>query len=167
MEIGDSMDNNTSDASPGGALLTATDAINAMQCDTVPKGSLMNEQISSSILSSETLPRSGIPENNITFGSSETTPVPTAMSQYSPPKSVTSACKTMTDNDAFDSSLLHQFSCLGTRDHDDLIEQFHILMNNQMSKDAARFFLEMSNWYVYYTDHIISTNLTLLMYCVV
>lgn len=46
----------------------------------------------------------------------------------------------------FDSLLLQQFSCLGTRDHEDLIEQFHSLMNNQMNKDAARFFLEMSNW---------------------
>lgn len=46
----------------------------------------------------------------------------------------------------FDSLLLQQFSCLGTRDHDDLVEQFHSLMNNQMNRDAARFFLEMSNW---------------------
>lgn len=51
-----------------------------------------------------------------------------------------------TDNIDFDSLLLQQFSCLGTRDHEDLIEQFHSLMNNQMNKDAARFFLEMSNW---------------------
>lgn len=50
------------------------------------------------------------------------------------------------DNIDFDSLLLQQFSCLGTRDHEDLIEQFHSLMNNQMNKDAARFFLEMSNW---------------------
>lgn len=45
-----------------------------------------------------------------------------------------------------DSCLLQQFSCLGTTDHEDLINQFQTLMNNQMNKESARFFLEMSNW---------------------
>lgn len=62
-----------------------------------------------------------------------------------PPQSYDKARSTAADID-FDSLLLQQFSCLGTRDHEDLIEQFHSLMNNQMNKDAARFFLEMSNW---------------------
>ncbi|XP_055371320.1 protein ILRUN [Condylostylus longicornis] len=45
-----------------------------------------------------------------------------------------------------DSLLLQQFSCLGTTDHEDLINQLQSLMNNQCNKDTARFFLEMSNW---------------------
>lgn len=147
MEIGDGMDNNITEVSPGDALVMAIDAPIAMQCDTVPKRSMMNDHSSSCDLPSDILPCSGVPTNDITFTSRETSPVPAAMSQCSPLKNATSACKTMSDSDSFDSSLLHQFSCLGTRDHDDLIEQFHILMNNQMSKDAARFFLEMSNWY--------------------
>ncbi|XP_023291441.2 protein ILRUN isoform X2 [Lucilia cuprina] len=62
-----------------------------------------------------------------------------------PPQNYDKARSNAADID-FDSLLLQQFSCLGTRDHEDLIEQFHSLMNNQMNKDAARFFLEMSNW---------------------
>lgn len=45
-----------------------------------------------------------------------------------------------------DSLLLQKFSCLGTTDHDDLIKQFQIIMNNQINSETARFFLEMSNW---------------------
>ncbi|XP_075158636.1 protein ILRUN [Haematobia irritans] len=65
-------------------------------------------------------------------------PLPAPPQSYDKARSTTSV--------DFDSLLLQQFSCLGTRDHEDLIEQFHSLMNNQMNKDAARFFLEMSNW---------------------
>ncbi|KAH8356157.1 uncharacterized protein C6orf106 homolog [Drosophila serrata] len=45
-----------------------------------------------------------------------------------------------------DSILLQQFSCMGTTDHEDLISQFQSLMNNQMNRESARFYLEMSNW---------------------
>lgn len=45
-----------------------------------------------------------------------------------------------------DSLLLQQFSCMGTTDHEDLISQFQSLMNNQMNRESARFYLEMSNW---------------------
>lgn len=45
-----------------------------------------------------------------------------------------------------DSLLLQKFNCLGTTDHDDLIKQFQIIMNNQINSETARFFLEMSNW---------------------
>lgn len=45
-----------------------------------------------------------------------------------------------------DSQLLQQFSCMGTTDHEDLISQFQSLMNNQMNRESARFYLEMSNW---------------------
>ncbi|XP_053950042.1 protein ILRUN [Anastrepha ludens] len=45
-----------------------------------------------------------------------------------------------------DSLLLQQFSCLGTTDHEDLVKQFQSLMNNQVDQDAAKFYLEMSNW---------------------
>lgn len=48
-----------------------------------------------------------------------------------------------------DSLLLQKFSCLGTTDHDDLIKQFQIIMNNQINSETARFFLEMSNWWVF------------------
>ncbi|KAH8420181.1 hypothetical protein KR009_006866 [Drosophila setifemur] len=45
-----------------------------------------------------------------------------------------------------DSLLLQQFSCMGTTDHEDLISQFQSLMNNQMNRESAKFYLEMSNW---------------------
>ncbi|EDV92407.1 uncharacterized protein LOC6565585 [Drosophila grimshawi] len=45
-----------------------------------------------------------------------------------------------------DALLLQQFSCMGTTDHEDLISQFQSLMNNQMNRESARFYLEMSNW---------------------
>lgn len=45
-----------------------------------------------------------------------------------------------------DSSLLQQFSCLGTTDHEDLITELVKIMNNQISRENAKFFLEMSNW---------------------
>lgn len=45
-----------------------------------------------------------------------------------------------------DSNLLRQFSCLGTTDHEDLINDLQRLFDNQLNKESARFFLEMSNW---------------------
>ncbi|XP_016936716.2 uncharacterized protein [Drosophila suzukii] len=58
-----------------------------------------------------------------------------------------SAIKGLPTNDFdIDSLLLQQFSCMGTTDHEDLISQFQSLMNNQMNRESARFYLEMSNW---------------------
>ncbi|KAH8274187.1 hypothetical protein KR018_001599 [Drosophila ironensis] len=57
------------------------------------------------------------------------------------------AIKGLPTNDCdIDSILLQQFSCMGTTDHEDLISQFQSLMNNQMNRESARFYLEMSNW---------------------
>lgn len=132
MEIGDGMDNNSSNSSPSQALVVApTELASEIQCDNLLKRSLIEEQSSPSLFSDTRLQHSEVYENALS----------------SSHKNISAACKTTSDVDLLDSSLLHQFSCMGTRDHDDLIEQFNSLMNNQMSKDAARFFLEMSNWY--------------------
>lgn len=47
-----------------------------------------------------------------------------------------------------DTSFLQQFSCLGTTDHEDLINQLLQLVSNQMNYTTARFFLDMNNWLV-------------------
>ncbi|XP_017106411.1 protein ILRUN [Drosophila bipectinata] len=61
--------------------------------------------------------------------------------------SAPAAIKGLPTNDFdIDSLLLQQFSCMGTTDHEDLISQFQSLMNNQMNRESARFYLEMSNW---------------------
>lgn len=51
------------------------------------------------------------------------------------------------DND-IDGILLQQFSCLGTRDKDELIKQFQKLLGNQLNATDCAFFLDMNNWYV-------------------
>lgn len=46
-----------------------------------------------------------------------------------------------------ESSLLQQFSCLGTQDKDVLINQFQKLLSpNQLSAEGCAFFLDMNNW---------------------
>ncbi|XP_017036902.1 protein ILRUN [Drosophila kikkawai] len=69
---------------------------------------------------------------------------PTATTAASAPAAPIKALPT-NDFD-IDSILLQQFSCMGTTDHEDLISQFQSLMNNQMNRESARFYLEMSNW---------------------
>lgn len=50
------------------------------------------------------------------------------------------------DND-FDQHLLHQFSCLGTTDKDDLVKQLQrLLAGSQLNEATATFFLDMNNW---------------------
>lgn len=49
------------------------------------------------------------------------------------------------DND-IDSTLLQQFSCLGTTDRDVLINQFQKLLGNQLNATDCAFFLDMNNW---------------------
>ncbi|KAH8342252.1 hypothetical protein KR059_011911 [Drosophila kikkawai] len=69
---------------------------------------------------------------------------PTATTAASAPAA---PIKSLPTNDFdIDSILLQQFSCMGTTDHEDLISQFQSLMNNQMNRESARFYLEMSNW---------------------
>lgn len=45
--------------------------------------------------------------------------------------------------------LLHQFSRMGTTDHDELVNQLQKVLGNQLNYNTARFFLDMNNWYVW------------------
>lgn len=47
-------------------------------------------------------------------------------------------------------SLLHQFSCMGTTDKDELIKQLQKLLGSpsHLNYSTAEFFLDMNNWYV-------------------
>ncbi|XP_034184793.1 protein ILRUN [Osmia lignaria lignaria] len=50
------------------------------------------------------------------------------------------------DND-LDQHLLHQFSCLGTTDKEDLVKQLQrLLPGSQLNETTATFFLDMNNW---------------------
>lgn len=42
--------------------------------------------------------------------------------------------------------LLHQFSRMGTTDHDELVGQLQKVLGNQLNYTTARFFLDMNNW---------------------
>lgn len=44
--------------------------------------------------------------------------------------------------------LLHQFSRMGTTDHDELVNQLQKVLGNQLNYNTARFFLDMNNWFV-------------------
>ncbi|KAH8287663.1 hypothetical protein KR054_011318 [Drosophila jambulina] len=75
---------------------------------------------------------------------SNSNPNPTATTAAAAPAA---SIKGLPTNDFdIDSILLQQFSCMGTTDHEDLISQFQSLMNNQMNRESAKFYLEMSNW---------------------
>lgn len=43
-------------------------------------------------------------------------------------------------------SLLQQFSCMGTTDHDELVQQLQKLLGPQLNYSTAVFFLDMNNW---------------------
>lgn len=46
-----------------------------------------------------------------------------------------------------DQNLLHQFSCMGTSDKDDLVKQLlRLLAGSQLNETTATFFLDMNNW---------------------
>ncbi|KAJ9584172.1 hypothetical protein L9F63_021469 [Diploptera punctata] len=49
------------------------------------------------------------------------------------------------DNEV-DQTLLQQFSCMGTTDKDELINQLQILVGHNLNEAAAAFFLDMNNW---------------------
>lgn len=50
------------------------------------------------------------------------------------------------DNE-LDQHLLHQFSCLGTTDKDDLVKQLQrLLAGSHLNEATATFFLDMNNW---------------------
>lgn len=46
----------------------------------------------------------------------------------------------------FEQLLLHQFSRMGTTDHDELVGQLQKVLGNQLNYTTARFFLDMNNW---------------------
>lgn len=50
-----------------------------------------------------------------------------------------------TQNDDLEQQFLTQFSCLGTSEKDDLINQFQNI-GDERSQATAEFFLEMNNW---------------------
>lgn len=43
-------------------------------------------------------------------------------------------------------SLLQQFSCMGTTDKEELVQQLQILLGSQLNYSTAVFFLDMNNW---------------------
>lgn len=43
-------------------------------------------------------------------------------------------------------SLLQQFSCMGTTDKDELVQQLQKLLGSQLNYSTAAFFLDMNNW---------------------
>lgn len=43
-------------------------------------------------------------------------------------------------------SLLQQFSCMGTTDHDVLVKELQNVVGSHVSYSAAAFFLDMNNW---------------------
>ncbi|GAB0099396.1 uncharacterized protein DMENIID0001_152520 [Sergentomyia squamirostris] len=48
--------------------------------------------------------------------------------------------------DDIDQTLLQSFSCLGTTDHEELINQLQQIIGSQVSYSTAKFFLDMNNW---------------------
>lgn len=51
-----------------------------------------------------------------------------------------------TNTSDIEQSLLQQFSCLGTTDHDELVGKFQKLLGTQLNYSTAKFFLDMNNW---------------------
>ncbi|XP_014253637.1 uncharacterized protein C6orf106 homolog [Cimex lectularius] len=52
----------------------------------------------------------------------------------------------MDSGDLVNQQLLQQFSCLGTTDKEELIQQFQVLVGNNLSPSTAKFYLDMNNW---------------------
>lgn len=42
--------------------------------------------------------------------------------------------------------LLQQFNCLGTTDHEELVQQMLQILGHELTYSAAKFFMDMSNW---------------------
>lgn len=43
-------------------------------------------------------------------------------------------------------SLLQQFSCMGTTDREELVQQLQKLLGSNLNSSTAAFFLDMNNW---------------------
>jgi len=56
---------------------------------------------------------------------------------------LSSACSSDLDNE-----LMQKLNTLGTRDKEDLINQFQSIVGNQMSRSGCSFYLDMGNWYI-------------------
>lgn len=50
------------------------------------------------------------------------------------------------NNIDIEQSLLQQFSCMGTTDKDELVQQLQKLLGSQLNYSTAAFFLDMNNW---------------------
>lgn len=50
------------------------------------------------------------------------------------------------NNTDIEQSLLQQFSCMGTTDRDELVEQMRYLLGPELNYSTAVFFLDMNNW---------------------
>ena len=57
---------------------------------------------------------------------------------------------TMEVDDDIEANLLRQFNCLNTSDKDVLIKEMQRLLglNTNISENAARFYLDMADWWV-------------------
>lgn len=42
--------------------------------------------------------------------------------------------------------LLQQFNCLGTTDHEELVQQMLQILGHELTYSAAKFFMDMNNW---------------------
>lgn len=80
--------------------------------------------------------------------SGETAQTPPAPQQQQPqqPEAILQPLPDPANVADIDMSFLLQFSCLGTTDHDELIQQLQKIMGNQLTDATARFFLDMNNW---------------------
>ncbi|XP_016979981.1 uncharacterized protein LOC108045237 [Drosophila rhopaloa] len=120
-----------------GLTTNTTTTTNPMMAIPLPPPPGMMPHSSPNISTNSNLIPNSNPNSN-----SNLSPSPSASANAS-----ASAIKGLPTNDFdIDSLLLQQFSCMGTTDHEDLISQFQSLMNNQMNRESARFYLEMSNW---------------------
>lgn len=43
--------------------------------------------------------------------------------------------------------LLQQFNCLGTTDHEELVQQMLQILGHELTYSAAKFFMDMNNWW--------------------
>lgn len=55
---------------------------------------------------------------------------------------------TVSGNLDIEQSFLQQFSCMGTTDKDELVQQLQKLLGSQLNYSTAVFFLDMNNWYL-------------------
>lgn len=59
-----------------------------------------------------------------------------------------------------DGRLAQQFGCMGTVDHEILVNQFQQILGPfvNLSAESCRFFLDMNNWYLFYVMFFLITR---------